>query len=1164
VRLTLTGPADEKSELTINWPKGTRGLEILPTDYDEAIRTMESWSRVELVNVLTKAGLQPKAMPGGVAKVDAEVHALLGTWNELAQYEAVRLLHQQRLERGESPELLGALVRGYSHLGQLCRYHDSAAESVFHARALLYSQRLAVQFPSREALAHRVYAKVFAGLESAWALDEQALAQAAGDAPPAWLEPIRRFAQFEPAALEADANPATASLSAFLRFVLAERSRNAIYMQPRFDALMARQPLCLRAIDSMADLRPIGTLHVMTTLGPQKHVQAIVQLLPSIPDLPADALTAAKRYSQATWPNLPVPALTAALRSAAANDTHEPSWAVLASLVEAPHVRQVYRRAAFMKFSWSVPADEFLDAALPSLQGHHLEPVFRALKLDPRAQAKQIDQIMSKVDLQDLKPTFHLLMDRPWWGKTAQGVPIYSRWWMKLTSRSNLTADDLCLLAIYLTWGEKPNQQQMTRLMRQVCPRSPITQAMIARTDEWADVERASAGWSEPPLSEDPTLLWAWSNRLIEQEQFEAAQARLEQYVKISPDVLGYEKLAEIYDRRGNLEQWLATMNRYLDAGEDTGLGRAQIARTIAYRLLSVNRLEEAVDYAERSAESWSAWGLQTAATANERLDRWNRANMWMRQRAERYPNYAPDWYLWCRRTGQGDVAAARQAAQAYFKELGEQLAIQTLLQRGMFQMLEMNLTAARDDFESAYGLDLTQPYPGLMAAILSHKVADAERRNRMLAQMRVEWAPALSMDGRLMLENVVLLREYLAGRQPKFDRESFDARLKRVAAARQLDVLYCTSQVLGILKQPAMAEELLQRCAAPLEMATEDSSRVLAMAELHHAGFDAKARPMPRLEEPASIDVKRQLQKARELQEARKQAESLAVLISIIDQVGHQDAVARMAMQLHDAGEVVQALPYAEYCATRGDAAFPLLAARSCEATGRLERADAWMQRHSELVKQGDDRWYFWCRRTNYGNLDQARASAKRALLDQQIIAQNMPRRVVYYMLEGQLKEAQAILDLELENKQGWAGIYLLSTLDPATSGQRMKEILLQLGGPDFRTSDFSGFGSRTRTLARRFADTVRDSGKPMPTIDDIEKLTQNVEPRFRVDAWYFASQAYRALGQADAVNESLARCITPTDTETVSQVLAYTELRKRGRNPMTRIDAAGAPAKP
>ena len=57
---------------------------------------------------------------------------------------------------------------------------------------------------------------------------------------------------------------ANKSLEAFLRFVLAERTRNIDYMSDPFESLMQLQPICLRAVDGMADRGRVSNSHRMT------------------------------------------------------------------------------------------------------------------------------------------------------------------------------------------------------------------------------------------------------------------------------------------------------------------------------------------------------------------------------------------------------------------------------------------------------------------------------------------------------------------------------------------------------------------------------------------------------------------------------------------------------------------------------------------------------------------------------------------------------------------------------------------------------------------------------------------------------------------------------------------------------------------------------------
>ena len=118
---------------------------------------------------------------------------------------AVRELHAAIRQDGESPARLGALVRGYAHLGVLNEYLWTSAHKVFKARAFLYAQRLIAQDPdSPWGLWHRAYIEALAGLHKR-ALDDLAearkLARGRG-APkvPAWADTLAAYCHFDLAA----------------------------------------------------------------------------------------------------------------------------------------------------------------------------------------------------------------------------------------------------------------------------------------------------------------------------------------------------------------------------------------------------------------------------------------------------------------------------------------------------------------------------------------------------------------------------------------------------------------------------------------------------------------------------------------------------------------------------------------------------------------------------------------------------------------------------------------------------------------------------------------------------------------------------------------------------------------------------------------------------
>src|SRR5690606_13160960 len=130
-------------------------------------------SRTAFPEALKRAGYRDaRAHANGEAAaagpVPERIERELEELETLSQFVAVRQLHQRIAQDGPSPELLGALVRGYANLGSLTEFHWNAVHKAFKARALLYAQRMTQADPqSTWALWHRAYARALAGLHKA-------------------------------------------------------------------------------------------------------------------------------------------------------------------------------------------------------------------------------------------------------------------------------------------------------------------------------------------------------------------------------------------------------------------------------------------------------------------------------------------------------------------------------------------------------------------------------------------------------------------------------------------------------------------------------------------------------------------------------------------------------------------------------------------------------------------------------------------------------------------------------------------------------------------------------------------------------------------------------------------------------------------------------------
>ena len=175
-------------------------------DLPYLVTEAEKLSRTKFVESLRAAGYSGKA---NVWKADAplpdRIESLLVEMNFISQFQAVRELHEAIHSGGESPALLGGLVRGYANLGLLTEYLWHPEHKVFKARALLYAQRMVVRGEhSAQARWHRAYARSLVGLHKA-ALEDldaaekeaKAAAAASDRSPPAWTPLLRAYRHYD-------------------------------------------------------------------------------------------------------------------------------------------------------------------------------------------------------------------------------------------------------------------------------------------------------------------------------------------------------------------------------------------------------------------------------------------------------------------------------------------------------------------------------------------------------------------------------------------------------------------------------------------------------------------------------------------------------------------------------------------------------------------------------------------------------------------------------------------------------------------------------------------------------------------------------------------------------------------------------------------------------
>ncbi|MDB5327196.1 MAG: hypothetical protein JWM57_2765 [Phycisphaerales bacterium] len=757
-----------------------------PDELADAAVDAELLSRGSLVELLKQqgvAGPANKQDPDG--KVSPAAAVQLEHLEPFAQLSAIRLIHAQIHDQGESPERLAALARGYANFSSLTRFIWSGESRAAAARALLYGQRAVTKFPdSPAALSGRLYAYAVVGLTKP-AVDDLAMLDKRFPKAerPTWVDLAGALAKYDVEhLLTAGEKPAAAPLATYFAYLTVQNS-NAQAAVLNFAALaLTKTPDCQQLMARINDdtgpgitqpaaatfSRTLGTLDKLPGMDAN-----IVKLLPQL-------------RRPGAKPNGRL-AMIDTLNQDGETDRGEPSWHVTARLIEDVTFMDFEAEAMHITFKLSQPPTGFIDEIWPLVEKHRYAPLMAGYRNVATAGQAAALAGMAHVRIDDPMLVSMSEVSQHW--LNAQRPVTEAGLFQLLMGTDALACDEELKGQIFQFSAAGGGFQPMggfgafsPEKLEKLSPDSPMLMASKIKNN-WSEAEPHLNDWLKQ-VGDHPSVTLAASEAYFHAHRQKEAIDMLERYLAVSPDASAFETLANSYLEQHDEKNWLATLQRGLQQPA-AGLEHARTNEKIAQYFIAQKRYQEALPFAESAADSYSAWGLDLAALVNERLGNWDRAEALVRGEGENYSRPA-SWLEWCVRTGHGDLAGAKKHAAEGIAAAADHTDRESRTNRLAFDMLaEEWADAEKQAAETTQ--DLADPWAGLHGVMLASARHDDAARDQFFGWMLDPKHPFRMPDGSgrpLLVQTARLIRDAAKAKTAKFD----PAKVDRIASGDSID----------------------------------------------------------------------------------------------------------------------------------------------------------------------------------------------------------------------------------------------------------------------------------------------------------------------------------------------------------------------------------------
>jgi len=859
---------------------------VLPKEspFESLIEKSEELSRSGFIDALKSAGYTGDA-PQWIAESTIPDKTLqqLKEWNFITQYTVIQDTHAAIANEGESPERLAVLSRAYANLGNLTEYLWSPAHKVFKARALLYAERLTARTEdSPWALAHRAYARAFAGLHQS-ALNDIATIRAADQKDagkqrplPDWIELIDAYCSYQPDVLDkAVENENTRHLALYLRWLLTDPVGNEKEMLASTEQLLKLEPACSRAMDGLCEVNSLGVVRMATEvrldeLWPALHQKLLNSNLRNPLKLPIQMYLASKD-GFVTEEQARVKVIDSLINSEP--DEMEPSLNGLGQLLQEVSFMHVYRKLSVLTGSLGLKADNELPEYRPLVKGHPYEQYIESFTSNAVDAKAAYEKLLESFNPHEIDFTeFPMIL----YSSYKLNADAYSRLYRAADANTdNLYEDQLqrirCLKQLASETREDENKS-FARTLLNVSPHMPQTVAMnIGTNSEYVNEHQAELLGK---YGKNPVVLTALANKYLTELDEVKAEETLLRRIAIVPDHRSYISLAELYYNRGETEKWKETLEKALEL-PSLGLQNGNIESKLAYYHMDRGEWELAKPHAVKAAMTYSGWGLLCGARCYEGLGDLQQAETFMRACSMRYETSAADWYFWCVRTDFGDIESARRLAEQRLLENPTISNLTQTMELGVFQLTQGLKSEAFNSFSMAFQKH-KDAYCGLHAALLADELELTSQRDDLLAQVSAVWSRDL---GIAELANF-FQRMLLKPEATEWNAIWFQSLLAQVSDGNPTNYYYFAGKFLEQRGQDKWATVYLQSAAS--SSATNKYNCVLAAQHLRSQ--NKKINSLRNRELDAGYDQAKQLsKKAAYLIQAGKREEAIKIFDEIL-----------------------------------------------------------------------------------------------------------------------------------------------------------------------------------------------------------------------------------------------------------------------------------------